>query len=248
MLGNGNPKYGDKGSNYKYQLSVLQLLDSINTAIPAAACCPIASKESTLLQVLAALQNGQNFDQALVVDTGGVGCPGNCPVYIQIRIFNTTTHVFDPPIYYDANGALVVPVGPLEFINPQDVLENILVQVSAINADLDVALSTRASQATLLAAKTVLDNIKLDTANLVSVNRTPAFTSDTSSVVIQNTPIGIVSYTLLFRGTGGQLNGINVPDNYTITFGNGKDPITVPITYLRPTGGTGQEVFISTLA
>jgi hypothetical protein len=189
MLGNGNPKYGDKGSNFKYELSVLQLLEAISVAIPASSCCPTAATESTLLSVLAAIQAGQEYEQNLVIDQGGVGCPGNCPTYLQIRIWDTVNHVFLPPIYYDAAGNLVVPVGPLELVNPQFVLNNILAQVTAINADLDVTLSTRASeatllitntalgvintslsglatQATLLTVKTVLDNIKLDTANL----------------------------------------------------------------------------------
>lgn len=237
MLGNGNSKYGDKGSNFKYQLSVLQLLDAISTAIPAAACCPTAATEATLLQVLTSIQSGQEYEQNLVIDKGGVGCPTNCPTYLQIRIWDTVNHVFLAPVYYNAAGALVVPVGPLELVNPQYVLENILAQVTAINADLDVALSTRASELTLAAVD----------AKLATVNRTPGFTTDNSSVVAQPTPTGVVSYSLFFRGTGGQLNGVNVPDGYSVSYGNGKDPITVAMTYLRPTAGTGTEVLITTL-
>lgn len=133
MLGNGNPKYGDKGSNFKYELSVLQLLELISTAIPAAACCPTAATEATLVQVLSALQNGKEFEQNLVIDLGGVGCPSACPTYLQVRIYNTETHTFDPPVYFNASGASVVPVGPLELVNPQLVLNNILTQVSSIN-------------------------------------------------------------------------------------------------------------------
>jgi hypothetical protein len=32
-LGNGNPKYGDKGSNFNYELKVLQLLDGIANGV-----------------------------------------------------------------------------------------------------------------------------------------------------------------------------------------------------------------------
>lgn len=77
--------------------------------------------------------------------------------------------------------------------------------------------------------------------------RTPNFISDTVSVIPQNTPTGIVSFSLMFRGNGGQLNGANVPDGYSISFGNGKDPINTSMTYLRPTSGVGQEVLISKL-
>ena len=248
----GNLKdQGNKGNNFPYQLNTLKTLGLIAGSTAAGAT------EATLLQVLSAIQAGQEYEQNLVIDLGGTGCPANCPTYLQIRIWDTVNHVFLPPVYYDADGNLVVPVGPLELVNPQYVLENILTQVTAINADLDVALSTRASEATLLtlateatlaSVKTVLDNIKLDTANLAPVNTVPGFTSDTASVIAQPVPTGVKAFSLLFRGTGGQLNGVNVPDGYRVDFGNGKDPVVTAMTYLRPTAGTGQEVLISTLS
>ncbi len=262
----GNLKdQGNKGNNFPWQLNVLKTLGLIAGSTAGGAT------EATALAILAAIQSGQEYEQNLVIDQGGVGCPTNCPTYLQIRIWNSVTHTFDPPIYYDADGNVVVPVGPLELVNPQYVLESILAQITAINTDFDVALSTRASeatlaltnvalstinttlgglatQATLAAVKTVLDNIKLDTANLAPVNTTPGFTSDTSSVFATPVPTGVKAFSLLFRGTGGQLNGVNVPDGYRVDFGNGKDPVVTTMTYLRPTAGTGQEVLISTLS
>ena len=35
--------------------------------------------------------------------------------------------------YYDANGAVIIPVGPLIYVNPQYVLNDILLQVTSIN-------------------------------------------------------------------------------------------------------------------
>lgn len=239
---------GNKGNNFPYQLNTLKTLGLIAGSTAAGAT------EATLLQVLAAIQSGQEYEQNLVVDQGGVGCPANCPTYLQIRIWNSVTHTFDPPIYYDASGALVVPVGPVALVNPQYVLENILVEVDAINTKTDVNLSTRASEVTLLATNVllttidaVLDTIKLDTANLAPVNTVPGFTIDTASVVAQPVPTGVKAFSLLFRGTGGQLNGATVPDGYRVDFGNGKDLVVTAMTYLRPTAGTGQEVLISTL-
>lgn len=151
----GNLKdQGNQGKNFPYQLRNLQLLAQIAAGIvpPPGGL----ATEATLLSVLAALQNGQEFEQNLVVDLGGVGCPANCPTYLQVRIFDTVTHTFGPPIYYDAAGAVVVPVGPLQLVNPQFVLDNILTQVTAINADLDVALSTRASETTVTSILTTV--------------------------------------------------------------------------------------------
>lgn len=246
----GNLKdQGNKGNNFPYQLNTLKTLGLIAGSVAGAAT------EATLLQVLAAIQSGQEYEQNLVIDEGGVGCPANCPTYLQIRIWNSVTHTFDPPIYYDASGAVVVPVGPVALVNPQYVLENILVEVDGINTKTDVNLSTRASELTLLATNTllttidaVLDAIKLDTANLAPVNTVPGFSIDTASVVAQPVPTGVKAFSLLFRGTGGQLNGATVPDGYRVDFGNGKDPVVTAMTYLRPTAGTGQEVLISTLS
>ena len=215
-LGNGKYDNGNKGSNFNYELLVTQLLQAIVNAVPAAACCPTDATEATLLQVLAAVQNGQEYEQNLVTDLGDPSCP-DCPTYLQIRIWNTVTHTFDPPIYYNAAGAVVVPVGPLQLVNPQYVLENILTQLTAINT----AVSP--------------------------VNTVPGFTADTASVAVTAVPTGVKAFSLLFRGTGGQLNGVNVPDGYRIDFGNGKDPVVTTMTYLRPTAGTGMEVLISTL-
>jgi len=123
----GNTKdLGNKGNNFPYQRSVLELLSAL-VAMPP----PVGgATEVTLAAVLASLQNGKEFEQSLVIDTGGVGTP----TYLQVRIFDTDTSVFNAPIYYNASGALVVPVGPLELVNPQLVLNNILTQVTSLNS------------------------------------------------------------------------------------------------------------------
>lgn len=122
----GNTKTnGNKGNNFPYQLAVLQLLNTISTSSSGGAT------EATLLQVLAALQSTQEFEQNLVIDLGGTGCPTNCPTYLQIRIWNSVTHTFGPPTYYNAAGTAVVPVGPLELVNPQYTLQLILAQLTS---------------------------------------------------------------------------------------------------------------------
>lgn len=113
----GNLKdQGNKGNNFPYQLRNLQLLGNLND------CC--TSSGTTLLQILAAIQGGQNFSTALVEDQGGTGCPTNCPVYTETRVWNGTS--FDPPVYYNAAGAVVVPVGPVVYINPDYHLQQIV--------------------------------------------------------------------------------------------------------------------------
>lgn len=181
----GNLKdQGNKGNNFPYQLGSLQLLGTIatNTSISGG-----LATEATLLQVLAAIQNGQEYEQNLVIDSGDPACGvSGCPTYLQVRIWDTVTHAFGPPRYFDANGTEFFiggnPLyGPMVIVNPQYVLENILTQLVAINADLDVALSTRASEATLAALSAKFNSLgqKLMVASVPVV-----LASDQSSIPV----------------------------------------------------------------
>lgn len=188
-MSTGNTKtQGNQGNNFPFQFKNLQLLGDILTAVAPAGGL---ATEATLLLVLAALQNGQEFEQNLVMDLGGVGCPNNCPTYLQVRVWNTVTHTFDPPVYYDATGAVVVPVGPLEIVNPQYVLEDMLVQLTSINTNV---LTTTAFQARIntLGQKTM-------------ANSTPVvLPSDQSAIPVTGTffPAGVVRTPTLLRATG----------------------------------------------
>lgn len=191
----GNPNTeGNKKSNFSWQSKMLQVLGQIATAIPASACCPTAATEATLLSVLAAIQNGQEFEQIMVIDEGGVGCPDDCPVYLQIRIWDTVTHTFGPPVYYNASGAVVVPVGPLKFINPLYTLQDILTQVTAINA---------------------------------STSRTPSIVEVPPNTPVSNTTAGVKQLSIRVRsGANAQINGVSVPNGFTVTYtANGSDTI-----------------------
>ena len=131
----GNLKdQGNRSNNFPYQLANLQLLGGIKD------CCTTSG--GTLLSILAALQNGQNFIETLVEDQGGTGCPTNCPVYLEVRIWNGTT--FDPPIYYDAQGNVVIPVGPVVYLNPDFHLAQnlILLRLKNPGGSKDVSIST----------------------------------------------------------------------------------------------------------
>lgn len=182
-LGDNRYNEGTKKSNWKYEFASLTQLSNIASSVAGGAT------EATLLMVLSALQNGQEFEQNLVMDLGGAGCPGNCPTYLQVRIFNDVTHTFDPPIYYNASGAVVVPVGPLQLVNPQFVLESMLTQLTAINTDLDVALSTRASEATQLL--------------ILAALAPPAAISAFRNTAVTNTAVAV-------KATAGQVWGWNI--------------------------------------
>lgn len=128
----GNLKdQGNKGNNFPYQRAVLELLSNISTST-GAPCCPTAATEITLQQVLQALQGGAGIFNTLVIDTAGAGCPANCPTYSEVRVWDPLTSTFTTT-YYDANGVQVFPVpGSLVYVNPQFVLNNILLQLTSV--------------------------------------------------------------------------------------------------------------------
>lgn len=204
---------GNKGNNFPYQLANLQLLGSLND------CCTTSG--GTLLSILAALQNGQNFTQNLVEDLGGVGCPTNCPVYLEIKIWNGTS--FDPPVYYDADGNIVTPVGPLKYLNPTFVLEQILTQVTAINSDLDVPLSTRNAEATQLLIKNIL-NASLDvplSTRLADATFTARINTLGQKTSAQSTPVVLPS---------DQVVNVNIGANPMVADAFGRQRVSNPMT------------------
>ena len=87
-------------------------------------------------------------------------------------------------------------------------------------------------------------NFNIAASSSAPVNRVPNIIQ---SGVAGNTPINVVSFSIVFRGTGGTLSGVSVPDGYSVSFGNGADKITTPLSYTPPTAGE-QRVLITTLA
>lgn len=96
------------------------------------------------------------------------------------------------------------------------------------------ASTGNATEATLLSVLNELNK----------VNKIPDFFESPSDGA---TPIDVTSFSILFRGDGGSLNGVSVPDGYTYNNGNGIDPITDKIPYTVPTSGE-KRVLISTLS
>jgi hypothetical protein len=86
-----------------------------------------------LAQILIAIQNGTDYEAALVVDSAGV-------TWLEIRIWNGTT--FNPPVYYLAGSNVPgIPVAPITYINPNTYLalissytSNLVGITSAVNA------------------------------------------------------------------------------------------------------------------
>jgi len=159
--------YGNKKNNFPFQQSVLLLLDALATASSSAGL----AQESTLISVLnAIITTQQDVEILLVRDTG------NGDVVLQ-QITDYSGGGAPVVTYKDVNGSVVVPVGPLEYLDPAAVLNLILAELQTLNTvdfatettltsisnilgnTLDVLLSSRASEATLGVVNTNLGTI-----------------------------------------------------------------------------------------
>ena len=210
---------GNKGNNFPYQLRNLQLLSNLND------CCTTSG--STLLSILAALQNGQNFAQNLVEDQGGTGCPTNCPVYLEVKIWNGTS--FDPPVYYDAEGNIVTPVGPLVYINPDFHLAQMVLLLTSIDNSIDVNLSTRNAEATQLLIKALLTTIDADTSNLdVALSTRLADTTFTNRINTLGQKTSANSTPVVLPSD--QIVNVNIGANPMVTDAFGRQRVSNPLT------------------
>ena len=177
----GNTKsQGNKGGNMPWQFRMLKVLSSISVSSGGGAT------EATLQSVLAALQDGQDFEQKLVRDSNG-------DVFLQVRIWNPDTQSFDPPIYYDADGNVAV-IGvdifpPLTFIDPQATFDQMLLelqtlagavvgnemQVDVVTSALPAGAATEATLALLLTETTF--NSLIETLGATDVQRSAIYDS-----------------------------------------------------------------------
>jgi hypothetical protein len=134
---------GLQGNNFPWQLKMLQgqqcacdYLREIDLNTDQV--------EPLLVQILAAIQNGTDFEAALVVDANDL-------TWLEVRIWNGTT--FDPPIYFLAGSNTPgTPVAPITYINPNTYLAQIV------------------SNTTGLATEVTLDNIYTELQGGITVD------------------------------------------------------------------------------
>jgi hypothetical protein len=114
----GNVKTeGSKGNNFPWQLKML-----MGQQCACDALTEIADNTDTveplLTQILTAIQQGTDYEAALVVDANDV-------TWLEIRIWNGVT--FDPPVYYLAgSNTSGIPLAPITYINPNTYLAQIV--------------------------------------------------------------------------------------------------------------------------
>jgi len=133
-LGNGNPKSGDKGSNFNYELKVLQGLQCTCDQLKIIDA-NTDDVEFILSSILTTLQASTEYEAKFTVDT----CNSDT-VYLEVRVWNPDTSTWGPITYYlPGSTTPVVPPGAatpgcLVYADPSAVLALILGAIQAGNA------------------------------------------------------------------------------------------------------------------
>ena len=110
---------GNQGNNFPWQLKMLQGQQCACDALKEIDL-NTDQIEPLLIQILAAIQNGSDFEAFLVVDANDV-------TWLEVRIWNPATGSFDPPIYFAVGSNTPgTPVLPITYINPNTYLAQIV--------------------------------------------------------------------------------------------------------------------------
>lgn len=111
----------------------------------------LVDADALLTQILATLQDGQDFEAALVVDANNV-------TWLEVRIYNPDTQTFDAPIYFAAGTNVPgTPTGALTYINPNVYLAQIVSNTTGISLE-----------ATQQAVLTALGDIITNSASIIT--------------------------------------------------------------------------------
>jgi len=181
---------GSKYSNGSWQLSVLQLLGQISTGVGNIPGVDYETRTTTYRAIAAG--PGYSIDDIIVrYDIIDVAAQ----TLLATIWFNQTTQVaIAAPVPADITPYL--PPGNVTVANPfnleatQLLIQALLTAIDADTSRLDVGLSTRASEATLLATNAllttmdaVLDAIKVDTGNMLTSLATEATLLDVETAI-----------------------------------------------------------------
>jgi hypothetical protein len=132
------------------------------------------TQTNALNNIIAAIGDSKDFEIKLISDSGN----GDLIVK-EIKTYDASSGTFTTT-YETASGTPYVPIGPLVYLDASALLDLILTTLDSILAQLDVDLSTRASEVTaaLINANVVLGNITLD--SLVTAVDAEDFASQTT--------------------------------------------------------------------
>jgi hypothetical protein len=199
--------------------------------------------DALLTQILATLQDGQDFEASLVVDANNV-------TWLEVRIYNPDTQTFNAPIYFAAGTNVPgTPTGALTYINPNVYLAQIVSNTTSISLEATqqlvlaalgdiitnsasiitntTGISLEATQQSILSgianiltqATAIESNTENTVLALASQSRTPNYFTTTAA---GSTPAGVYSFSVANIGSAvGDLDGEHLPAGVTVSFDAG---------------------------
>jgi hypothetical protein len=202
---------GNKGNNFPWQLKMLQGQQCACDALQSIVI-NTADLDPLLVQILAAIQQGTDYEAALVVDA-------NDDTWLEIRVWNGVT--FDPPVYYLAGSNTAgTPVAPITYINPNTYLAQIVSNTTDLATE--TTLTTVAADLALIYTNLQLNTISvanIDT-KLTAATRTPAIRTFVN--VPGAVASGLYSFSIANVGSAsGLVDGEVLPAGVTINFDAG---------------------------
>jgi hypothetical protein len=214
-LGNGNPKSGDKGSNFNYELKVLQGLQCTCDQLKIIDA-NTDDVEFILTSILTTLQASTEYEAKFVVDT----CNSDT-VYLEVRVWNPDTSTWGPVTYYlPGSTTPVIPPGAatpgcLVYADPSAVLALILGAIQASNV--------------------ILTDIETSVELIDNCVGTDGATAPANSFLVAGVTAGGIQQTVEVNASG----HVHISDGGgSITVDGGTGVQRTP-TFLRPTGTSG---------
>lgn len=217
------------------------------------------ASESTLNQVLGAIQVKRDFEGTLAVDSNNV-------TWLEIRIWNTGTSSFNAPQYYLAGSNVSgTPAQPLTYINPNTYLSMLISNTMGINLE--------STQQSLLTGITNINNKLVngtdigdvtinngsganavniqDGGNSITVDGTVSLSTSSlnalESITVQN-GVGAAAVNIQDGGNSITVDTTQLPttlgpktenDSLSVTISTNETGVQRTPTFLRPSGVVG---------
>lgn len=184
---------GNQGNNFPWQLKMLlgqqcacdALEDLVNNTDDI---------ENYLVQILAAIQAGTDYEAALVVDSANV-------TWLEIRVWNGTT--FDPAVYYQAgSNTSGTPAFPITYINPNTYLATLVSNTTSVTRTPILLRATGSGTIAPLVYDFSVSNVGNANGTILGGTIKPGETLNFSAGALNNSyAAGTISY----NGTGTEL-------------------------------------------
>lgn len=192
----GNLKdQGNQGKNFPWQLKMLLGQQCACDALQEIVA-NTDDVESYLAQILAAIQAGADYEAALVLDAADV-------TWLEIRIYNSSTGTFDPPVYYQAGSNVPgTPTAPITYINPNSYLAQLVSNTTSVTRTPVLLRATGAGTIAPLVYDFSVSNVGSANGSILGGTIKPGETLNFAAGALNNS---YAAGTIAYDGTGTEL-------------------------------------------